>query len=221
MRRTRRRPLPAHRVKPENALAFGYVLGALSFFWLATTVNLLAAVLALSALAFYVFVYTLWLKRTTAQNIVIGGAAGAVPVLVGWAAVTNSLALPALLLFTVVFVWTPPHFWALSMRYANDYAEAGVPMLPVVRGNRGTAWNILAYSIVLVAVTVALTPVAKMGALYLAAAAVLGTLFLQRAISLWRRTTPAVAMSLFRYSILYLGLLFAAVAVDRLIPIGL
>jgi protoheme IX farnesyltransferase len=221
MRRTRSRPLPAHRVAPENALTFGYVLGALSFFWLATTVNLLAAALALSALAFYVFVYTLWLKRTTAQNIVIGGAAGAVPVLVGWAAVTGSLALPAVLLFTVVFVWTPPHFWALSMRYAKDYAEAGVPMLPVVRGTRDTAWNILVYSVVLVAVTIALYPVAGMGAVYLVAAVVLGGLFIRQAVRLWRTTTPAVAMGLFRYSILYLGLLFTAVAVDRLVPLGL
>jgi protoheme IX farnesyltransferase len=221
MRRTRSRPLPAHRVSPENAMTFGYSLGAISFFWLATTVNLLAAVLALAALAFYVFVYTLWLKRSTAQNIVIGGAAGAVPVLVGWAAVTRSLALPALLLFVVVFVWTPPHFWALSMRYTTDYAQAGVPMLPVVRGIRDTAWNILVYSVVLVAVTVALYPVAGMGAVYLVAAIVLGVVFLHRAVRLWRTTTPAVAMGLFRYSILYLGLLFAAVAVDRLIPLGL
>jgi protoheme IX farnesyltransferase len=125
------------------------------------------------------------------------------------------------MLFTVVFLWTPPHFWALSMRYANDYAEAGVPMLPVVKGVRGTVWNILAYSVVLVAVTVALTPVAGLGAVYLVAAAVLGGLFLQRAVKLWRTTTPAVAMGLFRYSILYLALLFAAVAVDRLLPIGL
>jgi protoheme IX farnesyltransferase len=221
MQRTRSRPLPAHRVAPENALAFGYALGAISFFWLATTVNVLAAALALSALAFYVFVYTLWLKRTSVQNIVIGGAAGAVPVLVGWAAVTGGLALPAILLFGVVFVWTPPHFWALSMRYAKDYAEAGVPMLPVVKGVRSTAWNILAYSVVLVAVTLALYPVGGMGAVYLVAALVLGALFIQRAVHLWRTTTPAVAMGLFRYSILYLGLLFAAVAVDRLIPVGL
>ena len=155
------------------------------------------------------------------RRLLVRGAAGAVPVLVGWAAVTGTVGLPALVLFAIVFVWTPPHFWALSMRYANDYAEAGVPMLPVVRGERGTAWNILVYSVVLVAVTVALTPVAKMGALYLAAVGVLGALFLQRAIRLWRTTTPAVAMSLFRYSIMYLGLLFAAVALDRLVPISL
>ena len=221
MRRTRRRPLPTHRVAPENALTFGYALGALSFFWLATTVNVLAAALALSALAFYVFVYTLWLKRSTAQNIVIGGAAGAVPVLVGWAAVTGTLALPAILLFAIVFVWTPPHFWALSMRYANDYASAGVPMLPVVKGIRATAWNILVYSVVLVAVTIALWPVAGMGALYVLAAVALGAVFLRRAVQLWRDTKPAVAIRLFRYSIVYLALLFAAVAVDRLIPIGL
>ncbi|MFN2545090.1 MAG: heme o synthase [Actinomycetota bacterium] len=221
MRRTRSRPLPSHRVGPENAVAFGYALGAISFFWLATTVNVLAGVLTLSALAFYVFVYTLWLKRTTTQNIVIGGAAGAVPVLVGWAAVTGSLALPAVLLFAVVFVWTPPHFWALSMRYAKDYAEAGVPMLPVVKGTRGTVLNILGYSVALVAVTLALYPVAGMGAVYLVAAVVLGAIFIQRAVRLWRSRTPALAMGLFRYSILYLGLLFTAVAVDRLIPLSL
>ena len=182
---------------------------------------MLAAALALSALAFYVFVYTLWLKRSTAQNIVIGGAAGAVPVLVGWAAVTGTLALPAILLFAIVFVWTPPHFWALSMRYANDYASAGVPMLPVVKGIRATAWNILVYSVVLVAVTIALWPVAGMGALYVLAAVALGAVFLRRAVQLWRDSKPAVAIRLFRYSIVYLALLFAAVAVDRLIPIGL
>jgi heme o synthase len=134
MRRTRRRPLPASAVTPEDALRFGFVLGAISFFFLAITVNVLAAELALSAIAFYVFVYTMWLKRTTTQNIVIGGAAGAVPALVGWAAVTGGLAAPAWVLFAIIFVWTPPHFWALAMRYRGDYAAAGVPMLPVVRG---------------------------------------------------------------------------------------
>jgi protoheme IX farnesyltransferase len=219
MRRTRSRPLPAHRIAPENALTFGYVLGAASFLWLGMLVNVLAAALSLSALLFYVLVYTLALKRTTAQNIVIGGAAGAVPVLVGWAAVTGGLALPPLVLFAIVFYWTPPHFWALAMRYRRDYAEAGVPMLPVVRGERETTWNILLYTVLLFAVTLLLFPVARMGAIYLAAAVGLGTVFVTKAVKLWRRTSPALALGLFKYSITYLGLLFAAVAVDALIPI--
>ena len=219
MRRTRSRPLPAHRIAPENALTFGYVLGVVSFLWLGMLVNLLAAALALSALLFYVIVYTLVLKRTTAQNIVIGGAAGAMPVLVGWAAVRGSLALAPLVLFAVVFTWTPPHFWALSMRYRSDYQAAGIPMLPVVRGERATTWNILLYSVILVAVTLALFPVARMGAIYLATAVGLGAVFVVKAARLWRHTSPALAWSLFRYSINYLGLLFAAVMLDRLVHV--
>ena len=219
MRRTRSRPLPAHRIVPENALTFGYVLGVVSFLWLGMLVNVLAAALALSALLFYVIVYTLVLKRTTAQNIVIGGAAGAVPVLVGWAAVRGSLALAPLVLFAVVFTWTPPHFWALSMRYRSDYQAAGIPMLPVVRGERATTWNILLYSVILVAVTLALFPVARMGAIYLATAVGLGAVFVVKAARLWRHTSPALAWSLFRYSINYLGLLFAAVMLDRLVHV--
>jgi protoheme IX farnesyltransferase len=219
MRRTRSRPLPAHRIVPANALTFGYALGVVSFLWLGMTVNVLAAVLALSALLFYVIVYTLLLKRTTDQNIVIGGAAGAVPVLVGWAAVRGSLAWAPLVLFAIVFTWTPPHFWALSMRYRADYAAAGVPMLPVVRGERATTWNILVYSVLLVGVTLLLFPVAGMGAIYLVAALALGSVFVAKAAKLWSRTTPALAWGLFRYSVNYLGLLFGAVMVDRLIRI--
>ena len=158
MRRTRQRPLPSHAIAPEHALRFGFVLGAIAFYFLAVVVNVLAAVLALSAIAFYVFVYTMWLKRTTAQNIVIGGAAGAVPALVGWAAVTGTLAWPAVVLFGIVFVWTPPHFWALAMRFSGDYAAAGVPMLPVVRGEAETRRQILLYSLVLFATTLAVGP---------------------------------------------------------------
>ncbi len=220
MRRTRSRPLPSHRIAPENALTFGYVLGAIAFVFLGMTVNVLAAALALSALLFYVVVYTLLLKRTTPQNIVIGGAAGAMPVLVGWAAVKGSLALPPVILFAVVFMWTPPHFWALSMRYRTDYAAAGVPMLPVVRGERATTRSILLYTIVLVGVTLVLYPVARMGAIYLAAALGLGAVFLYRAVALWRTTSPALAIRVFRFSITYLALLFVAVAVDRLIPLA-
>jgi protoheme IX farnesyltransferase len=219
MRRTRSRPLPSHRVEPESALGFGYALGAVAFVFLGMTVNVLAAALAMAALLFYLVVYTLLLKRTTPQNIVIGGAAGAVPVLVGWAAVKGSLGLPPVILFAIVFMWTPPHFWALSMRYRTDYAAAGVPMLPVVRGERATTRSILRYTIVLVGVTLVLYPVARMGAIYLVAALALGGVFLYRAVELWRNTTPKLAFSLFKYSITYLSLLFAAVAVDRLVVI--
>jgi protoheme IX farnesyltransferase len=214
MRRTRRRPLPAHQVSPESALRFGYLLGVISFLFLAIAVNVLAASLALCAIAFYVFVYTLWLKRTTDQNIVIGGAAGAIPALVGWAAVTGSVAPAAWVLFAIVFVWTPPHFWALALRYRTDYAAAGIPMMPVVRGEEETRRQILLYSLVLFATALVLYPVAHMGPVYLAAALVLGGLFVYKALRLWRERTPALAVSLFKFSILYLGLLFAAVAVD-------
>jgi protoheme IX farnesyltransferase len=217
MRRTRNRPLPAHRLEPTSALAFGYVLGAVSFFLLSVTVNVLAASLALSAIAFYVFVYTMWLKRSSMQNIVIGGAAGAVPALVGWAAVTGGVAPPAWILFAIVFVWTPPHFWALAMRYRTDYEAAGIPMLPVVRGAQETRRQILLYSLVLFGTSLVLVPVASMGTIYLAAAVVLGGWFVWRALRLWRGTSPAESMRLFRYSIVYLGLLFAAVAADALV----
>jgi protoheme IX farnesyltransferase len=219
MRRTRRRPLPAHQVSPESALRFGYVLGAASFLFLSIAVNVLAASLALSAIAFYVFVYTLWLKRTTTQNIVIGGAAGAVPALVGWAAVTGSVGLPAWVLFAIVFVWTPPHFWALALRYRTDYAAAGIPMLPVVRGEEETRRQILLYSLLLFATTLVLYPVGRMGPVYLGTAVVLGGLFVYRALRLWRDRTPALAVSLFRFSIAYLALLFAAVAADAILPV--
>jgi protoheme IX farnesyltransferase len=220
MRRTRARPLPAHRIEPESALAFGYVLGATSFLFLATTVNVLAASLALSAIAFYVFVYTLWLKRTSVQNIVVGGAAGAVPALVGWAAVTGTLGLPAWILFAIVFVWTPPHFWALAMHYRGDYAAAGIPMLPVVRGFDETRRQILLYSLVLFGTSLLLVPFADMGPVYAASAVVLGGWFVARALRLWRTSSPAESMRLFRFSIVYLGLLFASVAVDAALPLA-
>jgi protoheme IX farnesyltransferase len=218
MRRTRQRPLPAHAIAPERALRFGFVLGAIAFYFLAITVNVLAAVLALSAIAFYIFVYTMWLKRTTAQNIVIGGAAGAVPALVGWAAVTGGLAWPAVVLFAIVFVWTPPHFWALAMRYSGDYAAAGVPMLPVVRGEAETRRQILLYSLLLFATTLLLVPVGEMGPVYTAAAVLLGGTFVYRALRVWRTPDDARSRRLFSYSILYLGALFAAVGVDALLP---
>jgi heme o synthase len=217
MKRTRRRPLPAHRITPERALRFGFILGAASFLFLSMAVNVLAASLALSAIGFYVFVYTMWLKRSTTQNIVIGGAAGAVPALVGWAAVTGTVGVPALVLFAIVFVWTPPHFWALAMRYSDDYASAGVPMLPAVRGDAETRRQILVYSLVLFATTLVLVPLAAMGPVYVLTAVGLGGTFVYKAMQLWRRSSPALAMRLFKFSILYLALLFAAVAVDGLV----
>jgi protoheme IX farnesyltransferase len=220
MRRTRRRPLPAHEIEPQRALSFGFVLGAISFFFLSITVNVLAASLALSAIAFYVFVYTMWLKRTTTQNIVIGGAAGAVPVLVGWAAVTGTVGLPAWVMFAIVFVWTPPHFWALAMRYRGDYAAAGVPMLPVVKGAEETRRSILRYSLVLFATSLLLVPFGRLGPVYGTTAVVLGGWFVWRALRLWRSASPAEPLRLFRYSIVYLAALFAAVAVDAALPAG-
>ena len=217
MRRTRQRPLPAHAIAPEAALRFGFVLGAIAFYFLAVAVNVLAAVLALSAIAFYVFVYTMWLKRTTAQNIVIGGAAGAVPSLVGWAAVTGTLAWPAFMLFAIVFVWTPPHFWALAMRYSGDYAAAGVPMLPVVRGEDETRRQILLYSLVLFATTLLLVPVGHMGPVYTGAAVLLGGSFVYRALHVWRSADEARTRRLFSFSILYLAGLFGAIGADALL----
>jgi protoheme IX farnesyltransferase len=217
MRRTRSRPLPAHLVSPERALAFGFWLGAFSFLFLASTVNVLAATLSLAAIAFYVVVYTMWLKRSTAQNIVIGGAAGAAPALIGWAAVTGSLAWPAWILFAIVFVWTPPHFWALSLRFSRDYAAAGVPMLPVVKGDDETRRQIFLYSLVLFATTLLLAPAAGMGPIYLSAAVVLGGVFVYRALVLWRRADPDTSWRLFTYSIVYLAALFGAVALDAIV----
>ncbi len=214
MKRTHDRPLPAGTIAPVNALAFGITLEVVAFAWLWSTANLLSAVLAVSATLFYVFVYTLWLKRSTTQNIVIGGAAGAAPVLVGWAAVTGEVGLPAWIMFAIIFVWTPPHFWALAVRHRDDYAAAGVPMLPVVKGIPATARQIVAYSFVLVAVTLWLYPAAAMGVPYLASAVVLGALFIHHAIRLLR--DPTTAARLFTYSITYLGLLFAAIAVDAI-----
>jgi protoheme IX farnesyltransferase len=218
MRRTRNRPLPRHAVAPREALAFGLLLSVVSFGWLAVTVNLLSALLAASAIVFYAVVYTAVLKRSTPQNIVIGGAAGCVPVLVAWAAVTNTVGLPALVLFAVIFVWTPPHFWALALRYRSDYEAAGVPMLPVVSGEVETARQILLYSLVLVAVSLVLMPAAGMGLVYLVAAIGLGAGFVAWALRV--RRSPAAgpsAIGLFRYSTLYLTLLFAAVAADTLV----
>jgi protoheme IX farnesyltransferase len=217
MRRTRGRPLPAHQVPPGRALAFGFWLGAFSFLFLAMTVNVLAATLSLAAIAFYVVIYTMWLKRSTTQNIVIGGAAGAAPALIGWAAVTGSLALPAWILFAIVFVWTPPHFWALALRFQGDYAAAGVPMLPVVKGEDETRRQIFLYSLVLFGTTLLLAPVAGMGPIYLGTAVVLGGVFVYRALVLWRLAGSDRSWKLFTYSIVYLAALFGAVALDAVV----
>ncbi len=213
MHRTRKRPLVTGAVAPRNALVFALVLEVVAFAELWVLVNLLSAVLAVSATLFYVFVYTLWLKRTSSQNIVIGGAAGAVPVLVGWAAVTDSLSWVPVVLFGVIFLWTPPHFWALAVKYQDDYRAADVPMLPAVASFRRTSVEILAYTVATVACSLVLAPVAHLGRFYVVAASALGLGFLGVAVRLRLRATPKAAMQLFSYSITYLTLLFVAVAV--------
>jgi len=214
MKRTADRPVPSGRVAPGSALAFGIVLGVASFALLSLTVNVLAAVLALSGLLGYVLVYTVWLKRTTPQNIVIGGAAGAVPPLVAWAAVTGSLEWSALYLFAIVFYWTPPHFWALSLLMKDEYARAGVPMLPVVRGETETRRQIVLYSVLLVAVTLLPFAGQLFGWAYLLAATTLGTAFLAMALRLRRHADRRSALRLYLCSLAYLALLFAAMVVD-------
>jgi protoheme IX farnesyltransferase len=220
MHRTRNRPLVTGAISPAAALIFALSLEVVAFAELIIFVNLLSAVLALSATAFYVGVYTLWLKRTSKQNIVIGGAAGAVPVLVGWSAVTGRLAWAPIVLFAVIFAWTPPHFWALAVRYRQDYEAAGVPMLPAVTSMRTTARWILAYTVLMVGVSVLFAPVAHMGAIYIGVAVVLGAAFIWMAVTLVRHPTPTIAMRLFGFSITYLTLLFAGIAVDQIVMKG-
>lgn len=224
MERTKNRPLVTGEIQPTEALVFAIGLEVLSFIWLWAFVNLLSAVLAVAACLFYVFIYTLWLKRTSKQNIVIGGAAGAAPVLIGWSAVTNDVGWPAVLLFAVVFFWTPPHFWALAIRYESDYAAAGVPMLPVVNGQRSTARQMLVYSLIVWAFSLALIPVADMGYLYIAAAILIGAAFSGGALQLVRETDAAAlnkkAIRYFGFSITHLTVLFAAVALDQLVGWG-
>jgi protoheme IX farnesyltransferase len=217
MRRTRGRPLVTGIVSPAAALAFALVLEVLAFAVLWSAVNLLSAVLAVSATLFYVFVYTLWLKRTSRQNIVIGGAAGAVPVLVGWAAVRDTVGWAPVVLFLLMFVWTPPHFWALAIKYREDYELAQVPMMPVVTTFKRTAAQILAYSVLVAVVSLVFAWTAGMGPLYWVSAAVLGAVFCGLALQLWRDPTEARAMRLFHWSITYVTALFAAMAVDQLL----
>jgi protoheme IX farnesyltransferase len=217
MERTKNRPLVTGLIAPRNALIFALGLEILSFGILWAGANLAAAALCLSATLFYVFVYSLWLKRTSKQNIVIGGAAGAVPVLVGWAAVTNSLSWEAWLLFLVIFLWTPPHFWALAIRHSDDYKAAGVPMLPVVETEKKVIRAMTLYCAATVAASLALIPVAGMGWTYTVLATVLGTLFLGGTIALGRTPSPAASMRLFSFSISYLSLVFVGVTIDVLV----
>lgn len=224
MDRTKNRPLVTGEVQPTEALVFAVGLEILAFFWLWAFVNLLSGVLAVAACAFYVFVYTLWLKRTSTQNIVIGGAAGAAPVLIGWSAVTNTVEWPAIILFAVVFFWTPPHYWPLAIRYESEYAAANVPMMPVVEGHRKTAIQIFVYSLIVFAFTLALWPVADMGWIYGGAAIALGIAFSWGA---WRLVVESdqqrldtLAIRYFAFSITHLTVLFAAVAIDQLVGWG-
>jgi protoheme IX farnesyltransferase len=220
MKRTRHRPLATGAVTPRAALTFAIALEVAAFALLWATVNLLSAVLAVAACLFYVFVYTLWLKRTSTSNIVIGGAAGAVPVLIGWSAVTGTLDWAPVVLFAVIFYWTPPHFWALAIRYRDDYERADVPMLPVVASLRATAVRILLYTLLLWGLTVLFAPVAGMGHIYVAAALVLGGIFTWYAVRLLREATPGAAMRVFTWSISYITLLFGAMALDQLVRSG-
>lgn len=214
MKRTRSRPIPAGLIEPGHALAFGVALGAgaFAFLWAFTTPA--AAILSLAALLFYVFIYTVWLKRRTAQNIVIGGAAGAFPPMVGWAAVTGDVSVASALMFAIVFMWTPPHFWALALKLKDDYAEAGVPMLPVVAGPVATRRQIVIYSVVLAGTSLLLAPAAGLWLIYLPAALVLGGLFIAEAFRLSRNHATVSPMRLYKYSLLYLALLFLAIGID-------
>lgn len=236
MERTKHRPLVTGEMSPRAALTFAIGLEVVAFVFLWATVNPLSAVLAVLACLFYVFVYTLWLKRTSTRNIVIGGAAGAVPTLIGWSSVTGRLDWAPVLLFAIIFYWTPPHFWALAIRYRADYAAADVPMLPVVESLRHTADRILGYTLLLWALTLAFAPVAHMGRLYLGSAVVLGAVFTWHAVRLRGLVDPALeppetsaaaetelrtaAMRMFTWSITYITLLFAVMAVDQLLRSG-
>ncbi len=220
MERTKNRPLVTGEITPRESIVFAWVIEVAAFIWLWLFVNLLSAVLAIAATLFYVFIYTLWLKRTSTRNIVIGGAAGAVPVLVGWSAVTNEVDWPPIVLFAVIFYWTPPHFWALAIRYRDDYEAADVPMLPVVATMRTTALRILVYTLALWALTLSFTPVAGMGVLYTLSALVLGGVFTALAVRVLRRPEPALAMRLFGWSITYITLLFGAMAADVIVRHG-
>jgi len=219
MTRTSKRPVASQRITPGKALAFGIILNVVAFLVLVTWVNLLAALLTLSATLFYVFIYTLWLKRSTPQNIVIGGAAGSIPPLVGWAAVTGGIDLPAVYLFTIVFFWTPPHFWALSLLIQEDYEKARIPMLPVVATRDYTTLNVFLYTIVLVGITLAFAYSTSVHGIYLCSALILGGIFLVLSWRLKRSSTRKLARTVYLFSLLYLALLFVAIMVDTMVPI--
>ena len=217
MERTKGRPLVRGVMTPRAALIFAIAIEIIAFAWLWYWVNLLSGVLAVAACLFYVFIYTLWLKRTSTHNIVIGGAAGAAPVLIGWSSVTNRLDWAPIVLFAIMFYWTPPHFWALAIKYKDDYASVDVPMLPSVASLRTTASRMLLYTLMLWGLTLLFSPVAGMGALYLIAALVLGGLFTAMTVRLWRRPDAKQAMKVFTYSITYITLLFGAMALDQFV----
>ncbi|EFO81060.1 protoheme IX farnesyltransferase [Oscillochloris trichoides DG-6] len=215
MGRTSRRPVPSGRIPPLNAFIFGLLLSLLSVGVLYTFTTPLATLISTVGIIYYALFYTRWLKRSTWQNIVIGGGAGALPPLVGWTAVTGELSLAAILLMVIVFYWTPPHFWTLALVKQKDYARAGVPMLPVVAGERETRWQILVYSVMLVAISFLLTPLGVMGWLYLGFAALLGAIFIRSAWAVWQQGDAQAIWGLYKYSLLYLALLFVAMVVDR------
>jgi protoheme IX farnesyltransferase len=215
MQRTRRRPIPAGRVDPQEAVSFGIVLAIGAVTLMALAVNWLAAGLLALTIAFYVFVYTMWLKRRTPQNIVIGGAAGAFPPMIGWAAVTGQISLASIALFLLIFMWTPPHFWALALYRTGDYAKAGVPMLPVVAGARATKAQMLVYTVLLFPLALAPWALGLTGAVYAAAAVLLGLLFILAAVRVWFDSGERAARQMFAFSILYLFLLFTLLIVDR------
>ncbi|MGC6473404.1 MAG: heme o synthase [Candidatus Puniceispirillaceae bacterium] len=217
MSRTRNRPIPAGRVVPAEALALGIVISFLSVLLLSLTSNLLAGGLLAFTIFFYAVIYTVWLKRSTAQNIVIGGAAGALPPMVGWAAVTGSVSIESIALFALIFIWTPPHFWALALVKNDDYKQAGVPMLPVVAGAAETRKQILIYALILAPTGLAPYALSMTSILYPAIAAVMGIIFVGLAVSLYRKPSDAAAWKLFKFSIFYLFILFAALIADRLI----
>ncbi|KPL87009.1 protoheme IX farnesyltransferase [Levilinea saccharolytica] len=217
MQRTAKRPLPAQRLTPGEGLAYGVAANLISFFLLAGFVNLTAALLSLAGMVYYVLIYSLWLKRLTVQNIVIGGGAGAIPPLVGWAAVTGSLTFPALFLFAIIFLWTPPHFWALALVRRNDYARAGVPMMPVIRGEKSTRIQIFIYTLELVAVTLLMPLLNLTGSVFLISAAVLGLWLIGAAWRVLRVGGNKVAWKMYRYSSMYLMFIFVALVLDVLV----
>jgi len=217
MNRTKGRPIVTGEIKPRNALIFSVALLVISGIWLAVYVNPLSSVLALTAAGIYIFIYTLWLKRTSSQNIVIGGAAGCMPVLVGWAAVTNTLALEPFVLFAVIFLWTPPHFWALAVKYKDDYSAADVPMMPSVASLESTSRQIVAYAVAVWAVGVAFGPIADLGWIYLATSIITGGMFTFYSVQLLRDPNTKRAMKVFTFSLTYLTALFVAMAVDQLV----